>query len=179
MKGYSIVALAGLTLALAGCSQSATPTQTAAATLAADTPAQSTTAPTAVPPTSTPSGQGGSISGAIIPIGAAQPATSLKIFAVEKNAGTVYTADLPPDQTTYKIGGLPPGVYNVFAWYYPKGLAGAYTSLKTVVAGTSSEQFDCTNSLVDVPITKSAMEFSNADIGCWGGNYFSYFPIQP
>jgi hypothetical protein len=176
MKVTSISVLACAALALAACSPAqnpASPTSSAPVT-GATVPATPTA--TQVLPTNTPSGPVGSISGNIIPVGSAQPATSLKIFAREKNVGTIYTADFPIDATNYKISNLPPGVYNIFAWYYKGGLPGAYTSAKITFAGTSEDQFNCTNSLLDITISTTSLDFTGADIACWGGNFFSYLP---
>jgi hypothetical protein len=179
MRFSTIPVLACLMLALAACTsaqKTASPTLGAGAT---DTTIPTTSIATETQAINTPSGPTGSISGKIIPIGAPQPATSLKIFAREKTEGTTYTLDLSIDQTSYSISNIPPGVYNVFAWYYPKGLAGAYTSTKIILAETSSDQFTCTNSLLDINLSVGNMDFSGADIACWGGDFFSYLPLLP
>lgn len=162
-------------MALAGCSptpKTSTPTGSGAVV---NTPAQSTPGVTELVPTKTASGPTGSISGNIIPIGSPQPADTLKIYARARDAGTIYSSDISPDATSYSISNIPPGVYNVFAWYSPSGLAGAYTSAKITFAGTSSDQFNCTNSLLDITLSAGTMDFQGADMACWGGDFFSYF----
>jgi hypothetical protein len=187
MRGSLIPASACLMVALAACGPAQNPVSPTLPAPVDNTPAASTSAPTKVSPIPTPSGPVGSISGNILPTGYPQPATSLKIFAREKDAGTVFSADVAVDATSYTISNIPPGVYNVFAWYYSKGLAGAYTmtstNLKTatqiIIAGNSSDQFTCTNSLVDITIAAGKMDFQGADLACWGGDFFSYIPLQP
>ncbi|MGD0174237.1 MAG: hypothetical protein ABSC61_07375 [Anaerolineales bacterium] len=176
MKVTSIPVLACVALALAACSPAQNPASPTSLSPVTDTTVPATPTATLALPTNTPSGPVGSISGNIIPIGSPQPATSLKIFAREKNAGTIYTTDFSIDVTSYTISNLPPGVYNVFAWYYKGGLPGAYTSAKITFAGTSEDQFNCTNSLLDITISTSSLDFKGADIACWGGNFFSYLP---
>jgi hypothetical protein len=176
MKVTLIPVLAGIALALAACSPTQTPVSPTASGLGSETAVLTAAAPTDTRPANTPSGPVGSISGAIIPIGGPQPATTLKIFAREKNAGTIYTSDISIDATTYTISGIPPGVYNVFAWYYKGGLDGAYTSAKITVAETSEDQFTCTNSILDITISTTSLDTKGADIGCWGGDFFSYLP---
>lgn len=179
MKVTSIPVLACVALAFVACSPTQSPASPATTGPVTDTAVPSTPTVNEARPTDTPSGPVGSISGAIIPIGSPQPAPSLKIFVREKNQGTVYTTDIPLDATSYTVSNIPLGVYNVFAWYYSKGLAGAYTSTKITFAGTSEDQFNCTNSLVDVTISADKLNFSGADMACWGGDFFSYIPLQP
>jgi len=176
MKVTSIPVLACMALAFVACSPAQNPASPTSSAPVTDTSVASTPTATEVLPTNTPSGPVGSISGNIIPTGHPQPADSLKIFAREKNAGTIYTTDFSIDVTSYTISNIPPGVYNVFAWYYKGGLPGAYTSAKVAVAQTSEDQFNCTNSLLDITISTSSLNFTGADIGCWGGNFFSYLP---
>jgi len=176
MKVTSIPVLACVALALVACSPAQNPASPTSSGPVTDTTVPSTPTATQVLPTNTPSGPVGSISGKIIPIGSPQPATSLKIFAREKNAGTIYTTDFSIDVTSYTISNIPPGVYNIFAWYYQGGLPGAYTSAKITFAGTSEDQFNCTNSLLDITISTASLDFTGADIDCWGGNFFSYLP---
>jgi hypothetical protein len=174
MRASFLPMSACLLLALAACSPTQSPASPTSSGTAIDTPVLSTLTATEILPTNTPSGPTGTISGNIIPTGP-QPATALKIYAREKDAGTIYTADFSIDATSYSISNIPLGVYNVFAWYYQNGLAGAYTSAKITNAGTSSDQFNCTNSLLDITLSAGNMDFQGADISCWGGDYFSYF----
>ncbi len=178
MKAHSIPVLACLALAFVACSPAQNPTSPTASLLVSNTAVVSTPSVTSVPPTATPSGPVGSISGQIVPIGTAQPATALKLFAREKDAGTIIETDIPIDATSYTIPNIPLGIYNVFAWYYPGGLPGAYTSLKITNAETSEDQFNCTDALVDVTISMNSLDFKGADMACWGGNYFSYLPTS-
>ena len=179
MKVTSIPVLACMALALAACSSTQNPASPTASGPVTDTSVPSTPTATQVLPTATPSGPVGSISGKIVPLGGPQPATALKIFAVEKNTGMTYTADFAIDATSYSISNIPPGVYNVFAWYYKGGLYGAYTSAKITLAETSEDQFNCTNALLDITITTANLNFTGADMGCWGGDYSSYLTPQP
>jgi hypothetical protein len=177
MRVSAIPVSACLLLALAACSPTQNPASPTTPGTVTDTPVSSTPTATEIRATNTPSGPTGTISGKIIPIGAPQPATALKIYAREKDAGTIYSEDISIDQTSYSISNIPPGVYNVFAWYSPGGLAGAYTSSKIIFAGTSSDQFTCTNSLLDITLTLGNLDFQGADMACWGGDYFSYFGL--
>ena len=178
MKVTSIPVLACAVVALVACSPSQNPASPTLSSPASNTAVASTPTPTAIPPTATPSGPAGSISGNIVPIGTPQPATALKMFAREKNTGVIIETDLPIDVTSYTIPNIPPGIYNVFAWYYPGGLPGAYTSLKITNAETSEDQFNCSDALVDVTISTTNLDFKGADMACWGGNYFSYLPTS-
>jgi hypothetical protein len=178
MRASFLPVSACLLLALAACSPTQSPASPTSSGTAIDTPVSSTLTATELLPTNTPSGPTGTISGKIIPIGSPQP-NSLKIFVREKDAGTIYSADFAMDATSYSISNIPPGVYNVFAWYYPNGLAGAYTSSKITYAGTSSDQFNCTNSLLDITLSVGNMDFQGADMACWGGDFFSYTGLQP
>jgi hypothetical protein len=162
-------------VALAGCSPAPKTSSPTASRAILDTPVPSTPGATELVPTNTAAGPTGSISGNIIPIGSPQPADHLKIYARERNAGTIFSTDISVDASSYSISNIPPGVYNVFAWYSPNGLAGAYTSAKITFAGTSSDQFNCTNSLLDITLSTGAMDFQGADMACWGGDFFSYF----
>jgi hypothetical protein len=164
-----------LFLALAACSSTPKPASPTASGAVPGSPVTSTIAATELVPSNTPSGPTGTISGNIIPIGSPQPADTLKIYARERDAGTIYSTGISIDATTYSIANIPPGVYNVFAWYSPNGLAGGYTSAKITFAGNSSDQFTCTNSLVDITLSTGAMDFQGADMACWGGDFFSYF----
>ncbi len=179
MKVTSIPVLVCAAVALVACSPAQHPASPTTSNPISNTAVASTPTLTAILPTVTPSGPVGSISGKIIPIGTPQPATALIIYAVEKNTGMTYTADFGIDATSYTISNIPPGVYNVFAWYSKGGLYGAYTSAKVALAETSEDQFNCTNALLDITISAANLNFTGADMGCWGGDYSSFLPLQP
>jgi hypothetical protein len=170
--------LAVLALAASACG----PAQTAAVpTVPASTEPQaaSTSTPTVALPTETPSGPTGSISGTIRPMPVAQPATSIRIYARQRGTARVFFTEIPVDQTTYTISGLPMGTYTIFAWYYPDGVPGAYTSTNVIVVSTSSEQLKCNNSLVEIVLSQAHPDYTGADIGCWAGDYFIYITPLP
>ncbi|MBN1438974.1 MAG: hypothetical protein JW929_06140 [Anaerolineales bacterium] len=167
-----------LALVLAACGAQTTAAPPTAAGVSTDLPSSPSETPEAAAPTETPSGPG-SISGAILTPEAAQPATSIRIYAREKATARVYPTEIPIDQTNYTISGLPLGTYTVFAWYYPDGVPGAYTSADVDFANTSSEQLRCSNSLIEIVLTEAQPDFQGADISCWAGDYFIYLTPIP
>jgi hypothetical protein len=52
------------------------------------------------------------------------------------------------------------------------GASGAYTSLDTVLAETAVQQQDCEDNVVEIELQPGAV-YMGADIGCWGGDFFS------
>jgi len=178
MRSAAFPILAMLALAAASCSAQPTPV-TPTVAVQSDTQTAPTGTPEIVVPTNTPTGPLGSISGAIKPPPVAQPATSIRIYAREKFTALVYGTEIPVDATAYTISGLPMGTYTVFAWYYPDGVPGAYTSAGVDVVETSSDQLKCSNSLIEIKLTERKPDFQGADIGCWAGNYFIYITPLP
>jgi hypothetical protein len=164
---------------LAAVSCNAEPTAVPPAASPTDTQIPPTSTPALTAPTETPSGPLGSISGSVLPPTVAQPATVLKVFARERNAGKVYSVDVPVDQTAYTIPNIPMGRYNVVAWYYPDGIPGAYTSAGIKEVTTSSEQLRCNNSLVDIVLTEKNPDYQGADLACWAGDFFFYMTPVP
>lgn len=175
MRFAAFPMLVFLALSASSCSAEQTPVASTAA-VPTDTQPASTLTPE---PTETPSGPLGSISGTILPPGAEQPATSIRIYAREKASSKVFAIEIPLTQTTYTLSGLPMGTYTVFAWFYPNGAPGAYTSSKIVFATTSSDQFKCSNSLIEIVLTEKNPDFQGADIGCWAGDFFIYITPMP
>ncbi len=178
MRSAAFPMLALLALAAASCGGQSTPV-TPTVALQSDTQTVATSTPEIAVPTETPSGPLGSISGTIKPPPVAQPATAIRMYARQKTTALVFFTEIPLDQTTYKISGLPMGTYTVFAWYYPDGVPGAYTSAKVDVVQTSSDQLKCSNSLIEIKLTERQPDFQGADINCWAGNYFIYMTPIP
>jgi hypothetical protein len=178
MRSAAIPMLALLALAMVSCSAQTTPVSPAAA-IQSDTQTAHTATPELVVSTDTPSGPLGSISGTIKPPTVAQPATAIRMYARQKTTALVFFIEIPVDQTSYTISGLPMGTYTVFAWYYPDGVPGAYTSSKVDVVETSSDQLKCSNSLIEIKLTERNPDFQGADINCWAGNYFVYMTPIP
>jgi hypothetical protein len=178
MRSAAFPLLALLALATASCSGQSTPV-TPAVSAPSDTQIAATATPEIAAPTDTPSGPLGSISGIIKPPPVEQPATALRMYARQKTTALVFFIEIPVDSTTYTISGLPMGTYTVFAWYYPGGAPGAYTSANVDLVATSSDQLKCSNSLVDIVLTEREPDFQGADINCWAGNYFVYMTPIP
>ncbi len=181
MKSRLIPLTLFFALAMAACQSAPT---TVAPTPQGGNPGATQEAPTASPaaalPTETVAGPTGSISGALRPMNDSQgEVTSIRVYARQKNTAKVFGIEIPVGQTTYTISGLPFGTYTVFAWFYPKGMPGAYTSADVDVARTSSQQLKCSNSLVEVVLTESHPDYQGADIGCWAGDYFIYITPMP
>jgi len=167
-----------LALAVSACGGAGTPaaTATTAGAAPAETPMVATTTPL---PTETPSGPTGSISGSILPPPFEQPATAIRIYAREIATSRVFGTEIAIDQTSYTIPGLPMGTYTVFAWYYPDGMPGAYTSAGIDYVKTSSEQMKCGNSVIEIVLSEANPNFQGADIACWAGDYFIYITPMP
>ncbi|MBN2085469.1 MAG: hypothetical protein JW748_09615 [Anaerolineales bacterium] len=178
MRSAAFPILAMLALAAASCSAQPTPI-TPTAAVQSDTQIVSTDTPEIVVSTDTPTGPLGSISGTIKPPPVQQPATSIRIYARQKTTAKVFGTEIPVDATAYTISGLPMGTYTVFAWYYPDGVPGAYTSAGVDVVETSSDQLKCSNSLIEIVLTERKPDFQGADIGCWAGNYFIFITPLP
>jgi hypothetical protein len=178
MRSAAFPLLALLALAAASCSGQSTPV-TPTVAVQSDTQTVATSTPEIAPATETPSGPLGSISGTIKPMPVKQPATAMRVYARQKTTALVFFIEIAVDATTYTIPSLPMGTYTVFAWYYPDGVPGAYTSAKVDVAETSSDQLKCSNSLVEIKLTERKPDFQGADINCWAGNYFIYMTPIP
>jgi hypothetical protein len=179
MRFFALPMLVFFTLAVSACSPNQTPTSPVTAEVPTDMQTAPTSTPGVVIPTDTPAGPLGSISGTIKPPTVKQPATSIRIYARQKNTALVFATEIPVDQTTYTLSGLPMGTYTVFAWYYPDGIPGAYNSAGIDVVESSSDQLKCSNSLVEVVLTVGHPDFQGADISCWAGDYFIYITPMP
>ena len=178
MRSAAFPMLALLALAAASCSAQPAPV-TPTVAVQSDTQTAATSTPEIVSSTDTPTGPLGSISGAIKPHPVPQPATSIRVYARQKSTALVFGTEIPIDATTYTIPGLPMGTYTMFAWYYPDGAPGAYTSAGVDMVETSSDQLKCSNSLIEIVLTERKPDFQGADIGCWAGNYFVYITPLP
>jgi len=178
MKSAAFSILALLALTAVSCSAQPTPV-TPTVAVQSDTQTVATATPEIVASTNTPTGPLGSISGTINPHPVQQPATSIRVYARQKSTAQVFGIELPIDATTYTISGLPMGTYTVFAWYYPDGAPGAYTSAGVDMVETSSDQLKCSNSLIEIVLTERKPDFQGADIGCWAGNYFIFITPLP
>ena len=110
-----------------------------------------------------------SISGAIL---YASEDPFLRVYAREVNAGWVQWVGPDEGGLTYTIPDLPPGTYVVVGWFYALGASGAYTSLDAVVAEGESQMHACEQAIVEIEL-ESGEAYTGADIGCWGGDFFS------
>jgi hypothetical protein len=156
------------------------PTSTPAA-VSTDTPASIESPTPAIPTdTLTPAGPLGSISGQIAPVAAnSGPTGTLRVYAREVNTLAINYVEVPDGQTNYVISGLPVGVYEVIGWIYPDGVTGAYTSAGISTAQTSADQLTCDNSILQITIKPSKLDFQGADIGCWAGDFFMLLTPMP
>jgi len=179
MRFTSLALLIFLALTVAACGTGQTPVSTTAVEIPTETQMAPTDTPAVVVPTDTPSGPLGSISGTIFPPPVEQPATSIRVYARLKQTAQVFGMEIPKNQTTYTLSGLPMGTYTVFAWYYPDGVPGAYTSAGVDVVNTSADQLKCSNSLIEIVLTENKRDFQGADIACWAGDYFIYITPMP
>jgi heat shock protein HslJ len=96
---------------------------------------------------------------------------SLWVFAHEVNTDQITNIQTQEGECAYTIPDLPAGNYLVVGWYYPMGASGAYTSQETVMAVGVEEAQACEEAIVTVAL-KPGQDFSGADIGCWGGDFF-------
>lgn len=95
----------------------------------------------------------------------------LRVYAREVNTGQVHWINPGEGNLTYTIPDLPSGTYVVVGWFHPLGASGAYTSLDTVVAEGEDEMRACEEAIVYIELSPGE-EYSGADIGCWGGDFF-------
>ena len=112
----------------------------------------------------------GSISGKIL---IDQPDPMLRIYAREITSGDVYWIEPGEGAASYTITGLAPGTYLVVGWFYPLGASGAYTSLDTVMAVGEEQMLACDGAMIEIDLSPGE-EFTGADVGCWGGDFFDY-----
>jgi hypothetical protein len=111
----------------------------------------------------------GSISGAIHHSGLPD---AMRIYWREVNTGKVGYIETSKADATYTISGLLPGDYNVVSWYYPQGASGAVTTLNIITAQGSAQQNACTAAVRKIHLD-AGQNVTGADIGCWGGDFFS------
>lgn len=95
----------------------------------------------------------------------------LRVYAREVDTGHVLWVGAGEGNFTYTIPDLPPGTYVVVGWFHPMGASGAYTSLDTVIAEGEDEMHACEEAIVYIELSPGE-EYSGADIGCWGGDFF-------
>jgi hypothetical protein len=157
-----------------------TPTVDAEATLSALKLTQTFVAQTIIvatpsqPPDSPPTYQPallGSISGALSYPSEGIPA--LRIVAHDVNNSRYFYVETLPDQTTYKIAGLPPGDYYMVAYAIDLGIPGGYTH--AVACGLGAECSD--HSLIPVQVNPN-QEAINIDPIDWYAPEGS-FPPDP
>jgi heat shock protein HslJ len=96
---------------------------------------------------------------------------SIRVFAHEINSGQITDIQTQEGDCAYTIPDLQVGNYLVVGWVYPGGASGAYTSLETVMAVGLEEAQDCEEAIVTIAL-KPGEDFTGADIGCWGGDFF-------
>lgn len=124
--------------------------------------------PTA-PPVQTPTIRPlASISGTVL---AESSIPFVRVYAREVNSGEIFWVNSGEGKLTYTIPNLPPGTYVVVGWFHPTGVSGAYTSLDTVIAEGEDEMRACEEAIVIIELAPGE-EYTGADIGCWGGDFF-------
>jgi hypothetical protein len=123
--------------------------------------------------TKAPDGQTGSITGAIRHSGLPD---AMRIYWRELATGKVGYIEVTKSDTTYTIGGLAAGDYNVISWYWPQGASGAVTTTNIVTAKGAAEQQTCKSSVRAIHVDPG-QAVAGADIGCWGGDFF--FLVTP
>ncbi len=96
---------------------------------------------------------------------------SIRVFAHEIESGQITDVQTHEGDCTYTIPDLQAGSYLVVGWAYPGGASGAYTSLETVMAVGFEEAQACEEAIITIPL-KPGEDFTGADIGCWGGDFF-------
>ena len=96
---------------------------------------------------------------------------SIRVFAHEIKSGQITDIQTQEGDCIYTIPNLPVGSYLVVGWAYPSGASGAYTSLETVMANGLEEAQTCKEAIISIPL-KPGEDFSGADIGCWGSDFF-------
>lgn len=107
-----------------------------------------------------------SISGRIL----FESSSDLRIYAREVESGQV--SWIPGEgKQTYTITDLPAGKYVIVGWYHPFGASCAYTSLDIVVAEGADQMTACEEAIVTIELSPGE-DFTGADIGCLGGNFF-------
>jgi hypothetical protein len=94
------------------------------------------------------------------------------VYACEVNTGHVQWVSAAEGGATYTITGLAPGKYVVVGWFYALGASGAYTSLDTVVAEGVDQMRACEQAILEIDL-QPGEAYTGADIGCWGGDFFS------
>ena len=95
----------------------------------------------------------------------------LRVYAREVDTGKVYWTNPGEGNRTYTIPDLPPGTYVIVGWFHPMGASGAYTTLDTIIAEGADEMRACEEAIVYIELAPG-MEYTGADIGCWGGDFF-------
>jgi len=95
----------------------------------------------------------------------------LRVYAREVNTGQVVWVSPGEGGHAYTIPDLPWGTYVVVGWFHPLGASGAYTSLDTVAAETEAQMRACEKAIVEIEL-QPGEQYSGADIGCWGGDFF-------
>jgi len=95
----------------------------------------------------------------------------LRVYAREVNTGQVYWVNPGEGNLTYTIPDLPPGTYVIVGWFHPLGASGAYTSLDTIIPEGEDQMRACEEAIVYIELTPG-QNYTGADIGCWGGDFF-------
>lgn len=150
-----VIALASLVLAILACS-APVPGPTPAPTLPPERPK-----PPAIQPTRPP--LAGSISGKLCYPGSGIP--PMTIYAADQATGRSFkTHSKGPSDTSYRIEGVLPGTYVVYAWLDDGKMGGSYS--KAVPCGLS---VDCTDhSLIPVTV-KTGQDAAGIDVCDWYG----------
>jgi hypothetical protein len=117
----------------------------------------------------------GSISGTIL-LESEDP--FLWIYANEVISGEVYSISPQAGARTYTIPDLPAGTYVVVSWFKPMGASGAHTALDTVIAEGGEQVRACEEAVVEIEL-EPGEEYTGADIGCWGGDFFDLTTPAP
>jgi len=161
----ALVALTSLILAALACN---TPTPTPAPATPRKSPTQATQPPRAEPtepgqPTVAP----GSISGKLCYPGDSIP--PMTVYAVDQATGKSFKKQTrKPDETSYRLEGVPPGDYVVYAWLNDGKLGGMYS--EAVPCGLDAS---CTDHSLIVVTVEEGQDVTDIDVCDW------YGPLPP
>ncbi len=162
---WASIAFAGLVLAALACN---TPTPMPDSATPRKPAAQATRPPIAGPTKpASPTVAPGSISGKLCFPGDGIP--PMTVYAVDQATGKSFkTQTRRPDETSYRLEGVTPGTYVVYAWLNDRKLGGTYS--EAVPCGLDASCTDHT--LIPVPV-EEGQEITNVDVCDW------YGPLPP
>jgi hypothetical protein len=157
----ALVALVCLILAALACNA---PGSTPAPTVPRKPAAQATQPPVAEPTQSVqPSAVPGSISGKLCYPGDGIP--PMTIYAVDQASGKSFKKQTSkPDETSYRLDGVTPGTYVLYAWLNDGKLGGTYS--EAVPCGLDASCAD--HSLIQVTV-EEGQDVTDIDVCDWYG----------